>query len=199
MIDNQWPQKKENNLKKKTINKNQIYKIEKFFKVKYKSKFAVLMPSARASITLYLRFNKIGRSETVSIPKGSSSCLYTSIGSFSNISIADPKADVILINHKWGNQYFLKNRLKKIKHKIIEDSVDSLPSEEFIPFQNGGIIEIISLPKIIGCISGGIILTNSRKLFNYAKKMQNKNKKLGDLQYKRKMKDIHYTTIQNLS
>ena len=64
------------------------------------------MPSARASITLYLRFNKIRRSEIVSIPKWSSSCLYTSIGSFSNISINDPKADVILINHKWEINLF---------------------------------------------------------------------------------------------
>ena len=187
MEDIQWPTSKKVTFKKSnTFDKNKIDKIEKFFKNKYGSKFSILMPSSRASITLYIRYLNLNRSNLVSISKWSSHCLFTCIGAFTNISIAETKADMIIVNHKWGNENKINKKINK-KTKIIEDSVDSLPGKNFKIFPNNGDIEIISLPKIIGAVAGGIILTNNKKFFKYAKFYQKKNIKLGIDQSKKKI------------
>ena len=187
MEDIQWHSSKKVTFKKSnTFDKNKIDKIENFFKNKYGSKFSILMPSSRASITLYIRYLNLNRSNLVSISKWSSHCLFTCIGAFTNISIAETKADMIIVNHKWGNENKINKKINK-KTKIIEDSVDSLPGKNFKIFPNNGDIEIISLPKIIGAVAGGIILTNNKKFFKYAKFYQKKNIKLGVDQSKKKI------------
>jgi putative PLP-dependent aminotransferase (TIGR04422 family) len=149
--------------------------IESFFAKKYKSKYAVLMPSGRSSINQILRYLKYDRSKIVNIPKWSSTCLYTAIGSITNVTIHNYKADTLLIVHKWGCTFKYKT-IKKFKNQInIEDSADCLPGKKFLPFKNDTNFEIISLPKIIASYSGGIILTKDYDFYKYAKKQQNNN------------------------
>jgi len=187
MTDIQWPFcGKVNFNTSDKFEKSKIEIIENFFCKRYGAKYGILMPSSRSSITLYMRFLKFNRKHLVSISKWSSHCLFTCIGAFSNISIADPKADLIIVNHKWGNEYQINKKINK-KKKIIEDSVDTLPGKNFKLFPNKGEIEIVSLPKIIGTVAGGIILTNSKKFFKYAKLYQKRNVKLGVSQSKKKI------------
>ena len=158
--DYQWPSsslnyfKNNNDFSSESVEKL-INKIEDFFSQQYDC-YVCLMPSGRSSISIILRYLNFTRSKTVFIPKWSSNCLYSSIGPYSNVStdLIDP--DLILVNHKWGYGYQLhQDYSKKI---IIEDSVDTIHLDNSSLFQNNGIAEIISLPKIIGSFSGGLIL-----------------------------------------
>ena len=75
--------------------------------------------------------------------------------------------------------------------KIIEDSVDSIILHKNDLFTNKGDFEIVSLPKIIGSISGGIIITKNKSFYEFAKKEQDQNRKLGQYQSRRKFDDIN--------
>ena len=186
----QWPKCSKLKINRKlSKRKEKIVNIENFFKKKYQTKYAFLMPSSRSSIALILRYLKINRSNTVSISKWNSHCMFASIGAFSNIEISNSKSDVIIVNHKWGNEYLLNKKIKKNSF-VIEDSADTIPTNKFKPFINKGIAELISLPKIIGSICGGLVLTNNKRLFKFGKKFQNKNKNLGIIQTKKKIQQI---------
>jgi putative PLP-dependent aminotransferase (TIGR04422 family) len=183
---NQWPTPVKYKFIKKnnTFSQKKIKKIENFFCKKYNSKYSFLCPSARSSLNLILKYLKFDRTNTVSIPKWSSNCLYQSMGPVSNISVGDNLSDALLIVHKWGNTYKINNKSNKVC--VIEDSADCLPNTKFIPFENKSEFEIISLPKIIASYSGGIVLTNNKKFYMHGKKEQIKNKNLGALQSKNK-------------
>jgi hypothetical protein len=75
------------------------------------------------------------------------------------------------------------------KKIIIEDSVDTIHLDTSSLFQNNGIAEIISLPKIIGSFSGGLILTRDKKLSDYIHSVQQSNLELGISQSKKKQLD----------
>jgi putative PLP-dependent aminotransferase (TIGR04422 family) len=183
----QWPLPKYYKINKKVAisSPKKIEFIESFFAKKYKSKYAVLLPSGRSSINHILRFLKYDRSKIVNIPKWSSTCLYTAIGSITNVTIQNYKADTLLIVHKWGCTFNYKN-IKKFKNQInIEDSADCLPGKKFLPFKNDTNFEIISLPKIIASCSGGIIITKDYDFYKYAKKQQNNNIRLNTNQPKK--------------
>lgn len=159
-----------------------ITKIEDFFSQQYGC-YVCLMPSGRSSISILLRYLNFNRSKTVFIPKWSSYCLYSCIGPYSNISTDFLDPDLILINHKWGYGYKLNQDNAKI---IIEDSVDTIHIDGSSLFQNNGIAEIISLPKIIGSFSGGLIVTRDKKLSDYIHSTQQNNLELGFAQSKKK-------------
>jgi len=189
--DYQWPSsslnyfKNNNDFSSESVEKL-INKIEDFFSQQYDC-YVCLMPSGRSSISIILRYLNFTRSKTVFIPKWSSNCLYSSIGPYSNVStdLIDP--DLILVNHKWGYGYQLhQDYSKKI---IIEDSVDTIHLDNSSLFQNNGIAEIISLPKIIGSFSGGLILTRDKKLSDYIHSVQQSNLELGISQSKKKRLD----------
>ena len=183
-MTNQWPSSKGykfNNRLNKYSQKKLDY-IENFFRKKYKAKYAFLAPSSRSSINILLRFLKFSRSHLVNIPKWSSHCLFETIGSIANVTVQNFNSDLVVVFHKWGNTFQYSNK----SQIIIEDSVDSLPKKNFKPFVNNGIQEIISLPKIIGAYSGGIVLTNNKKYYNYGKNVQNENISLGIIQSKKK-------------
>jgi putative PLP-dependent aminotransferase (TIGR04422 family) len=183
----QWPDSVnysfKDNLRK--VDKSKLDHIEKFFKKKYKAKYAFLAPSSRASINTVLKFLKFDRSKTVNIPKWCSHCLFETIGAVSNVNTHYFNSDLVIVFHKWGNTFKFKKRKKK--QIIIEDSVDTLPDYKFKPFINNGICEIISLPKIIGSFSGGIVVTNNKKLYNFSKNLQFSNLNLGFAQSKKKL------------
>jgi|TARA_B110000438_G_scaffold287846_1_gene320623 putative PLP-dependent aminotransferase (TIGR04422 family) len=176
---NQWPTPvKYNFIKKNNIfSKKKLNEIEIFFSNRYNSKYAFLCPSSRSSLNLILKYLKFNRTKTVSIPKWSSNCLYQSMGPISNISVEDNSSDALLVVHKWGHTYKVNNRSNKVW--IIEDSADCLPNKKFRPFENKSEFEVISLPKIIGSYSGGIVLTNNKKFYMHGKRKQLRNKNLG--------------------
>lgn len=179
---NQWPSisffkfKKKNRLPSEI----QINEIEKFFSFTYKSKYAALTPSGRSAINLILSYNKFDRSKLVNIPKWSSSCLYYAIGSITNVTIQNYFSDCLIVVHKWGHTF--KQKKKKTNQIIIDDSADTIPDKNYIPFVNGGKYEVISIPKIIGSFSGGIVLTNDKKFYEFCKVKQFVNLELGKIQ-----------------
>lgn len=193
---NQWPEPLNYTFNKDRhkLDLKKIKKIEVFFKKKYfsKYKYAVLYPSGRASINAILNFFKFDRSKVVNIPKWMAYCLYQSIGTITNISINFKKADCFLIVHKWGftTKYKKKNKL------IIEDSADSIPNDDFLNYNIKSDFEIISLPKIIGSYSGGIVLSNNFNFFTHAKKIQSQNLRLGKIQSQKKY-DFYFNKENN--
>jgi putative PLP-dependent aminotransferase (TIGR04422 family) len=193
----QWPKPKKFKFdkKQKKFSLKAVNKVENFFSKNYNYKYASLAPSARASINLILKFTKFDRSKVVNVPKWSSHCLFETIGAMSNITINDPEANCILIVHKWGKTSFYKK--KKLKQILIEDSADSLPGDNFKAFENNSDYEIISLPKIIGTFSGGIILSNNKIFYEYCKKKQNEGFKLGKIQSNKKFKFLFNSKLNN--
>ena len=61
-------------------------------------------------------------------------------------------------------------------------------------FVNGGDFEILSMPKIIGSVCGGIVVTKNLNFYDFAKKEQIKNKDLGQYQSRRKFEELNKKT-----
>lgn len=168
----------------KEASKSKTIKIEKFFSTEYKSKYALLCPSLRASINIILKYKNYNRSNTVNVPLWTSACLLHSLTGITNVSVKSNISDSIIVVHKWGHTFKLeKNPKKKL---IIDCSNDSMPGKNYKPFENNSNYEVISLPKIIGSYCGGIILTNDKKFYKYYKKIQFKFKKFAFFQSKKK-------------
>ena len=190
--DYQWPSffintiQNYNTKYEKKIDIKLINELEKFFE-KYYGFNIVLFPSARAGLASILRFLKIDRSNEVFVNKWVSYCVFNTVGKFTNISTSFNAPDVALAVHKWGFKQIIP---KKKNLKIIEDSVDSIFLSTKDLFINEGDFEIVSLPKIIGSVSGGIVITKDKNFYNYAKKEQTKNKELGQYQSRRKFEEV---------
>tara|TARA_B100000787_G_scaffold93749_1_gene69217 strand:+ start:175 stop:1146 length:972 start_codon:yes stop_codon:yes gene_type:complete len=191
--DYQWPSffissnQKYNSKNEKKINLKLINKIEDFFHKYYGFKI-ILFPSARAGIGSILRFLKIDRSKEVFVNKWISYCIFNTVGKHTNITTNFKDPDVALAVHKWGYRQIIP---KKKNIKIIDDSVDSIITNKNDLFENEGDFEIISFPKIIGSVSGGIVITKDKNFYEYAKKEQIKNKELGQYQSRRKFEEIN--------
>tara|TARA_B110000046_G_scaffold177784_1_gene205007 strand:+ start:31 stop:1002 length:972 start_codon:yes stop_codon:yes gene_type:complete len=191
--DYQWPsffisskQKYLIELEKKD-NSKLINELENYFE-KYHGYKVILFPSARAGIASILRFLKIDRSNEVFVNRWVSHCIFNTVGRYTNITTVFKKPDVALAVHKWGIKQIIT---KKQNLKIIEDSVDTIIVEKKDLFSNNGDFEIVSLPKIIGSVSGGIIITKDANFYNFAKKEQVQNKRLGEYQSRRKFDDVN--------
>ncbi len=191
--DYQWPsffissrQKYLLNLEKKD-NTKLINTIESYFENYYGYKI-ILFPSARAGIASILRFLKIDRSNEVFVNRWVSHCIFNTVGRYSNITTVFKKPDVTLAVHKWGIKQIITNKETSI---IIEDSVDSIIVEKNELFPNNSEFELVSLPKIIGSVSGGIIITKNANFYEFAKKEQFQNKELGKYQSRRKFDDVN--------
>ena len=189
MFDYQWPSAytiKPDFVRSK-INHNSfkyLKEIEHFFSKKFQYEVK-LFPSARAAIAVILRYLQIDRSNTVYTDKWSSHCLFNTIGSRTNVSTTFNKPDLIVCIHKWG---VIKKINDKKKFEIIEDSVDSLMLTKKGFFPNNGNFEIFSLPKIIGSISGGLLVTKDKNFSKFCNIEQKKNKNLGVYQSFQKFK-----------
>ena len=190
VVDYQWPSalgKKYNFNDKISLkdNKKKLIKIENFFKKKFGYNVK-LFPSGRAAIATIIRFLKINRSNEVFTDKWSSHCLFNTIGAYTNVNTSLHDPDLVICIHKWG-------KIKKIKvkknFKIIEDSVDSLIINKRALFPNKGEFEIFSLPKIIGSISGGLVVSKNKKFIKFCSKEQKKNKNLGVYQAREKFNE----------
>ena len=191
--DYQWPSsfissnQKYINKNEKKIDQKLINELEAYFQKYYGYKI-ILFPSARSGIASILRYLKIDRSKEVFVNKWVSYCIFNTVGKYTNISTSFTAPDVALAIHKWGYEQIIP---KKKNIKIIEDSVDSIILNKNDLFVNNGDFEIISLPKIIGSVSGGFVITKDLNFHRYAKKEQIKNKALGQYQSRRKFEEIN--------
>ncbi len=174
----------------KKVNKkpsaSKVKKIERFFSKKYKSKFAILMPSGRSAINQILINNGINRSKIINVPLWTSTCLLHALTAITNVSVRNKKADGFIIVHKWGITYNIDKNIISSKKLIIDDSADCFPRNFYKPFVNNTKFEILSLPKLIGTFTGGIILTKDKKLYSLLKKRQFQNDKIAKTQSLRK-------------
>jgi putative PLP-dependent aminotransferase (TIGR04422 family) len=167
----QWPQTNKVELTVKILKsffylskgrKVNINFIEEYFEDKFKMPVA-LKPSGRNSIHSILKLHNISRKDQIYITKFSSFCVYQATSSLGETTteFRDPK--VTIINHKWGNT----NTFEFFKNNgaiVIEDSCDSFLLSQAELFINNGTYEIISLSKILGAISGGIIIINKNSI-----------------------------------
>jgi len=181
-FDYQWPQcfLKEhsfslNDSKKSTT--KLITFIENFFYDKFKST-VIVFPSARSCIGAILEFEKLNRNDEVYVSKWVSNCIFGSIGFYSNPTVNFIKPRMVLANNNWGLIQKFNFSLKK-NRIIIDDSCDSLINDNKDLYPNKSKYEIFSLPKLIGSIAGGLVITKNKKFYKFCKNRQTKNKKLG--------------------
>ena len=134
---------------------------------------------------MIFKYYKFNRSKNIFINKWSPFCIQSLTTYYSNITTNISDSDLVLLNHRYGKNQFLK---KNYKNKIIiEDSADSIHLNKKSLFLNtNSKFEVVSLPKIISSYSGGLIYTKDKLFYNFAKKFQ-KNKVLGILQSKKKI------------
>ena len=198
MTDNQWPSPYTNfqgydSTLSEDNNDTLTRRIESFFEDKFNVD-AILTPSARAAIAILIRYKGINRSHKVFVSKWSSHCIFNTIGAFSNptVDFVDIP-DVILVNHKWGYPVYLKNKYEK--SLLLEDSVDSVFLSPKALFPNHSEFEFISLPKVIGSYSGGIIFSKDKEFTNYTRALQKENIALGKKQSK--VKSIKPSDLKN--
>ena len=191
--DYQWPQsllKKAKFIENLTSynNKNLIHKIEGFFEKKFKIPVR-LFPSARSCIGSILEFEKINRNDEVYVNKWVSNCIFNTIGYFSNSTVNFGNQRIFIANNIWG----LNQKLKILKSKkiIIDDSSDSIILKPKYLFPNNSKYEIFSLPKLIGSVSGGIVISKDKKFLKFCKIRQKKNKNFGIVQSKLKFDEIN--------
>ena len=137
--------------------KKNIEAIESFF-MHFYEKQIVLMPSGRSAIHHFALINNLSRHHTSFVTKYSSFCLYQSLGSLTNVSTDFSEPDLIVVNHKWGYKNIEHRASQKLL--VLEDSCDSLIINKSALFPNNGDAEIISLSKILGTLSGAIIVLN---------------------------------------
>lgn len=135
---------------------------------------AILVPSGRAGIAMLLRYFQIDRSKIAFVSKWSSHCMFNTLGAFTNVTVdLSSIVDFVVINHQWGR--VVEPKIKHNESIYIEDSVDSihLSSNSFFP--NDTDFEIISLPKIIGSYSGGIIFNKDPLFAKEVRELQKQN------------------------
>ena len=115
----------------KKVNKkpsaSKVKKIERFFSKKYKSKFAILMPSGRSAINQILINNGINRSKIINVPLWTSTCLLHALTAITNVSVRNKKADGFIIVHKWGITYNIdKNIISSneiLSHNLLKSNL----------------------------------------------------------------------------
>ena len=129
--------------------------VENFFSKKFGYP-CILLPSGRSAISLSLQALNINRHNIVFAPNFSSYCVWNVLGRHSNPSVNIRKdTDLILAVHKYAEIYSLEEA--ESQPKIIEDSCDSLITNQDNMFPLGGAYEIFSLPKIMGTYGGGLL------------------------------------------
>jgi putative PLP-dependent aminotransferase (TIGR04422 family) len=125
----------------------------------WNSGYPVLTSSARVSIVLALKNNKISRKDYVDLTSFISPCVVKSVSTQAMPNYENTKnSHSEIIYHQYG--YLQDSNRKK---NLIEDSVDTLclPNTELFP--SGGRYEIWSLPKIFGTSAGSIIWCKNKE------------------------------------
>ena len=169
-----------------------ISEIELYFS-QYFGKEVQLMPSGRSAIHNFAMSMGMSRDQTAFVTKYSSYCMYQSLGTLMNVSTDFVQPELVVVNHKWGNR---NTETRKIKGSIvIEDSCDSLLIQGAELFPNNGHVEIVSLSKVIGTLSGALILfkeSNSKEKNRAV--VQYRDFLLGHVQFIRKLIRVFFPT-----
>lgn len=148
--------------------------VESFFTHLYPNVFPVLFSSARAGLTAVLQNAGVTRNDHIFIPPYASHCVLnaaTLLGT-STPFLTNSQVKVFLIVHQWGIPFYFKAE----EALIIEDSVDSMIINQSSLFPNDGAYELISLPKIIGSVAGGIVLCQNKNHAIALKKIRDRRK-----------------------
>lgn len=166
--DYQWPGL---NYKKKFVKNlyddSSLCQVEQYFEDLF-GYTCFLLPSARSILSLILRYKKIDRSNFLFAPQYMSHCVWDTLSRYGNpVAIYSKECDVVLNVNKWGFPF--KSNVSN--SFVINDSVDSvfLNKKELLIDSD---FEIISLPKVIGSISGGILVTKDEGVGEYIKDLR---------------------------
>ena len=137
-------------------------RIERHFSALWPGVEVILTPSARAGLALVLGSLPLGRGKVVHVPRWSSHCVWNVVSRFGDPGVGwDPRPDASLVVHKFGYTAGLSRPWGGL---VLEDSCDSIFLEGGGLFPNGGLAEFISLPKTMGTVAGGLILTRDPHL-----------------------------------
>ena len=118
----------------------------------YLKGFPVLVSSARTGIAIALEESGVRRSDLVGLFPYASHCVIEAVGRVGTPTAALNKTKYKIIYHQWG---YVQE--KKVDGVLIEDAVDTFCLNSVDLFPAGGDFELWSLPKLVGCIGGGIL------------------------------------------
>jgi putative PLP-dependent aminotransferase (TIGR04422 family) len=150
-----WPKSKNLSLSN-FFQKTSANDVEMIIKKNWPNTFPVLFSSSRASLTAILQHLNITRPDLVWCPPYSSHCLFDSIGRVATpITVASHDVKAALIYHQWG--FSCSHQWDPRVTDIIEDSVDTMFLPEADVFSGNGRFVLQSLPKVYGCIFGGVV------------------------------------------
>jgi|SaaInlStandDraft_7_1057024.scaffolds.fasta_scaffold10775_4 putative PLP-dependent aminotransferase (TIGR04422 family) len=150
-----WPKSKTLSLGN-FLQKTSANDVEMIIQKNWPNTFPVLFSSSRASLTAILQHLNLTRPDLVWCPPYSSHCLFDSIGRVAT-PITEPSNDVkaALIYHQWG--FSCSHQCDPRATTIIEDSVDTMFLPKADVFSGNGRFVLQSLPKVYGCIFGGVV------------------------------------------
>lgn len=132
--------------------------VENFFTKLYNPYRAVLFSSARIAIEGILNLEGLSRNNVVGVPRFSSACVLESVSRVTiPESLSENSHDGVILYHQMGIPYSYQGKV------VIEDSVDSLCESVEGLFPNSSSFEIFSLPKILGCPHGGLVVARNHK------------------------------------
>ena len=165
-----WPDPKTPKLGD-VFHRTSAHDIEKILRSYWPHTFPVLFSSARSGLTAILQHLGMSRPDLVWCPPYSSHCLFESIARIATpITEQSDKVQTALIYHQWG---FSCSHQWPNSVTIIEDSVDTL----FLPnadiFSARGRFAFQSLPKVYGCVCGGVVFCRNDKDAQALKKIRN--------------------------
>jgi putative PLP-dependent aminotransferase (TIGR04422 family) len=143
----------------KSQNSSRVNEIENHFK-KLTGHPVLLFSSARNALYSLTEALELNRKNEIYIPPYSALCLYECFGRSLNISTHLLNQEIVLVNHKWGT--IQKSTCDLVNQFVIEDSCDAYLTPGSDLFPNGGQVQLVSLPKILGTISGGLLLFKSQ-------------------------------------
>lgn len=152
--------------------------VENAFQEMYTGAVPVVFSSARASISAILELLHMGRASHIWCPPYSSHCVLEAVS-----RIATPSSDFAgsmsaLVYHQWG--YIHTARGKEV---CIEDAADSFLLPGNIQFPNNGKFQIVSLPKIYGCIGGGVVFCKEGEDAEQLRKIRDTRKSHTGIQF----------------
>lgn len=147
----------------------------------------ILTPSARSAISQGVAEIGLDKSKTTYLPRWSSNCLVSAVSANSGLTNCGTGCEATIINHMWGWTHTTKSKAKI----LIDDACDSLYSENFL-FTKSATFGVVSLPKIVGSFSGGLLILNpdTETSLRNLRKNQHHNTKLGEWQSIQKQRDV---------